>query len=157
MQTYADSPYALRAETPALPDRDGFEHGFTYLDFGDAALNQPLRVDALADGPFMVHHLVRPDGSLIEDGGFGITLDPGGKLFHWGRVYFPRLDDALALVDRLIDIGIPWYERPLVESEMPLIRQIWEEAHAAGHLADGARLPANWPAFHEGDRSGMVS
>ncbi|MEP3073692.1 hypothetical protein [Maricaulis sp.] len=145
MQTFAETPDAIRADTPALPDRDGFEHGFTYLDFGDAALNQPLRVAALSAGPFHVHHLVNRDGQHLKDTGFGITLDPGGYLFHFGRVYFRDLDDALAMAARLLELPVNWYE-PAIPDDVALgIRDLWQAALDAGQLADGSDAPANWP------------
>lgn len=145
MQIFADSPDALRAETPALPDRDGFERSFTYLDFGDAALNQPLRVEALADGPFKVHHLVNRDGRHLKGTGFGITLDPGGYLCHFGRIYFRDLDDALAMAVRLLELPVNWYEPAIPDDVALAIRDLWQAALDDGQLADGSDVPANWP------------
>ena len=155
MQTFADDPNALRADTPPLPDRPGWELGFTFLDFGAAGPDRPLRIEALAANPFMVHHLVGPDGAQLAGTGYGITLDPGGQLFHWGRVYFPDLDDALRLADRLLSMRLNWIEETPGDAEMLEIGRIWKAAADAGQLADGATLPANWPPFDGGPGGGQ--
>lgn len=156
MQLFLDDPDAIYCPSnPPLPECQGWERGFTFLNFGAAHPDRRVKVDVLGPGPLVVHRLVGPDGRILGTEMYGITLEPGGQLEHPGFVYFSRLETALDIADRLGRLDVNWFEgEHPSRDQVEAIHSWWRVAHLQGDVADGTGLAANWPKFNGGGRRG---